>query len=449
MNPYLRSGDTQLDLSDLVKYLLHRVLWILLCGVICAGIAWAYQSHKVKKAEPETVPTIETETGEEDMFTPDELRTSMIDLSREGVLDLLSRKKEYLETSPYMQLDASHVWRANAFIHVESRSQEYPAYQIGELYRKNLGEGEYLEELAEKHGTSVPYLRELFSTWLVTAIDSSVPSGGKVLLKVEEDDSDNGISSEVICIQALGSTQEEAETLLDELLEEFQRLYETGKKDYPHEIQILSKTCSQALDTQVRDTQRNAHTYVQSLLNILTDFDNKTTLLAAAQEEAAAPDKKPMKPKKAGLIGLAAGLFLMCMWFTLRYIRNDNLVDYKDMNRNGIMLKDLGAVSGQNASMTAANIRNFAEEKKKLFLTGMAEQNEFAQACDSLKQSLSEYQIVHGRDMIHDPKSREALLACDAAVLVEQKGVTHYSDMKEEVNFLYNAGKEIIGVVIL
>ena len=66
-----------------------------------------------------------------------------------------------------------------------------------------------------------------------------------------------------------------------------------------------------------------------------------------------------------------------------------------------------------------------------------------------LDMRLDEYEIVDVRDVVHDPKSREALITCDVAILVEQKGVTRYSDMKEEVTFLYNAEKEIAGVVIL
>ena len=56
---------------------------------------------------------------------------------------------------------------------------------------------------------------------------------------------------------------------------------------------------------------------------------------------------------------------------------------------------------------------------------------------------------MDARDVIHDPKSRELLPGCDAVVLVEQRDVTKYSGMKEEVTFLVNAGKEIVGIVIV
>ena len=51
--------------------------------------------------------------------------------------------------------------------------------------------------------------------------------------------------------------------------------------------------------------------------------------------------------------------------------------------------------------------------------------------------------------MLDDSKAKEMLLDCDAAVLVEQKGTTLYSGMMQEITFLVNAGKEVVGVVIV
>ena len=149
------------------------------------------------------------------------------------------------------------------------------------------------------------------------------------------------------------------------------------------------------------------------------------------------------------VLGFVVGFLLMCVWFAFRYMRNDKLVDYKDISRKGVNLKELGSISDQGIAMVAANVRNFAADRRKIFLTGMTGETEFAVACASLKEYLAEYEISYLRDVLHDPKSREMLLDCDAAVLVEQKGVTSYRDMKGEITFLVNAEKDIIGIVIV
>ena len=442
MNPYLREGDTQLDHIDLGKYLLRRVIWILVFGVVCGGIAWAFQNHNNKKLAQKSDAPAETV-----VVASDELKTGMIDVSVDETRGLLQKQIEYVQIAPYMQLDPNHVWKVRTVVWVESQSQKHPAYQIEELYRSDLSSEDYLQNLAQERGTEARYLRELISTWIVTATDSSDSSSGDVVL--HEGNKDDWISSELFCIQVLGNTKEEAQTLMDVLLERLQELNQKYVKEYPHEIEVLSKTCTEAFDTGIRNAQRDQITYTQSLLNLLADFEAKAALVAApgVEEEVAKPE--PMSPITAGVIGFVAGVFLACVWFTWRYLKNDKLIDYPDIRRQGMYLKQLGSFPEQGAEMAAANIRNYVKEGKKLFLTGMASQAEFDSTCKSLKESLPEYDIIGVRDVVHDPKSREALITCDTAVLVEQKRVTRYSEMKEEVTFLYNAEKEIAGIVVL
>ena len=463
MNPYLREGDTQLDHMDLGKYLLRRIIWILLFGVVCGGIAWAFQSHMTKKtaaeAENESTAPAEAEVA----FDMDsyEQKIGMIGISNEETRELLRKQQEYLQSAPYMQLDPNHVWRARAIVWLESTSQQYLAYQIEELYRSDLTNTDFLQDLALERGTEVRYLRELIGTWLMSATDSSDSSAGDVVL--HEGKKDEWVSSELFCIQALGSTQEEAQALMDVLLEELKELNEKYA-EYPHEIKVLSRTCTEAYDAGIRNAQRDQITYTQALLNLWADFEAKSAQVvtpegavaaaaaAAAAAEALEPEiiePEPMNPITAGVIGFVVGVFLACVWFTWRYLKNDKLIDYPDIRRQGMYLKELGTLPEQGAEMAAANIRNYVKEGKKLFLTGMASQAEFDSTYKSLKEYLPEYEIIGVRDVVHDPKSREALIACDAAVLVEQKRVTRYSEMKEEVTFLYNAEKEIAGIVVL
>ena len=99
--------------------------------------------------------------------------------------------------------------------------------------------------------------------------------------------------------------------------------------------------------------------------------------------------------------------------------------------------------------MAAASIRSFAGSSRRLFLTGMAQADLFDSVCLALKKELPDYEIVCARDVLMDPKAREQLLDLDAVVLMEQKGVTRYSQLKEEVIYLYHAGREIIGIMIV
>jgi hypothetical protein len=183
----------------------------------------------------------------------------------------------------------------------------------------------------------------------------------------------------------------------------------------------------------------------------MKDNTDKAALLSKPEPAVAASTGSVSKKTllKFGLIGFVIGVLLMCVVFAVRYIRNDRLVDYKDIERKGLLLKDLGSMSAQGVEVVAANIRNFAADKKKLFLTGMASDAEFGNTCSSLKGALGDYEVVYARNVLDDPKAKELLLDCDAVVLVEQKGMTLYSGMRQEITFLVNAGKEVVGVVIV
>ena len=437
MNPYLKEGNTQFDHLDLMKYLLRRIIWILLAGVICAGAAWALQKYRIKKASDVK--------SEEPVETIDQ-KVELINATYWRSLEQLSEHREYLMTAPYMNLDPDHVWRDRAVVWVESGSPEYSADQLEELYRNDLSNEDYLQELAQERGTEACYLKELIDSWDMTVEDSTDYDINDATLAGKKQD--DKASSELFCIQSVGGTKEEAQELMEALLEELQVLNQKYEKEYPHELKVLSRTCTEAVAPEVRNTQREQIAYSQSLLEALKDLELKGQRWNPSTEPEAA-NKRPRSPKKMGLIGFAAGFFLACVWFTWRYLKNDKLVDYKDIRRQGLCLKELGTISDHGTAMAAANIRNFAKERKKLFLTGMSSQAEFDNICKELKEYLSEYEIVCDRDVVHDPKSKEELVACDAAVMVEQKGVTRYSEMKEEVTFLFHAGKEIVGIVIL
>ena len=447
MNPYLRTDEVEIDLLDLGRYLLRRIGWILLVGIVCAGIAAAYKYHSL--SDPKAIREAETEFEYNLMMYEQE--SELIDSSSDTTIGLIQKQEEYLSTSPYMLLDPYQVWKAQTLVQVVSRTDDIPAYQIEELYRYDLTSGTYLGDLAQKRGTRQVYLRELIS---VGSTGSPYDSGGNTNdVILHEEGYNDRLTSKLFVIQASGSSREEAVELMDVVLAELEAKQEEYKKEYPHDITVLARFCSQVMDSDIRNKQVENMSYTQTLLTKQKENDTQKAQLTKPTEgaslETAAGKISAKDLVKFGVLGFVLGIILMCVWFAIRYMRNDKLVDYRDISRKGVNLKELGSISDQGVAMVAANVRNFAGDRKKLFLTGMTGETEFAAACASLKEYLAEYEISYLRDVLHDPKSREMLLDCDAVVLVEQKGVTSYKDMKGEITFLVNAEKDIIGIVIV
>ena len=447
MNPYINTEETEIDLLDLFRFLVRKIVWILIAGVICACLVGLFKYYRVTSSVSVSVTEAETEYAlalEE--YTQ---QSEMIDTSNESTAQVIRRQKDYLQNSLYMQLDPNHVWKAQALVKVVSHDHTFPAYQLEELYRFDVTNIYFLEDIARERGTKAAYLRELISAW---AVGSSVDTGDNTSdIILREADFDDRVTTELFYVQTLGSTEQEATDLMSAVLDNLETVYKDYSQEHSHEFQILSRHCVEAVDSGMLTQQKDREIITQNLLLQMKDNKDKADLLKEPEEAApAAVDGVSKKILlKYGLLGFAVGVFLMCIWYTLRYMLNDKLVAYKDLESKGLFLKDLGSVSGQGIAMAAANIRNFAGERRKLFLTGMTQQAEFEQVCAELKAYLTEYEIVCARDALHDPAARELLLSCDAAVLVEQKGVTHYSELEEEATFLFNAEKEIIGIVIV
>ena len=499
MNPYITTDETEIDLLDLGRYLLRRIVWILLVGAVIALGAGAY-AHVTRKppetanavAESESESESETETETEMMldFDPKQYirelgmyqeQSEMLDASDDSLRLLVRKQESYMRDSLYMKLNPFHVWKAQALYQIVSLDPDYPAYQIRELYKYEITQADYLEELAKKWGTKASYLRELVGSW---GTGSATGVGGTTTdIVLHEEDEDDRTTSELLLVQGMGNTKQEAQELLDAAMKEVEASYEQYSWEYPHTLKLMSEFCAATVDTGIRNNQRDYASYTQSLMGQIRDNKDKETWLEKpksenelrkireseleAEKEAkklleeqqatqteSETEPQPVEPPrkrmmKFALIGFVIGALLMCLVFVIRYMLNDLLVGYKDLERKGFALKDLGTINEHGAAMAAASIRSFVGANKRLFVTGMAQSDAFNSACEKLKKELKEFELVCVPNVLADPNAREQLLGCDAVVLLEQKGVSRYSQMKEEVTFLYHTGKEIIGIVII
>ena len=449
MNSYIQTDETEIDLLDLAKYLLHRIGWILLVGVLCAAAFGVFKYLSSSSVQEDPDAAVKAEAGYELDLEKYEQESELIHTADESTIELIRSQREYLETAPYMQLDSNHVWKAQAYVRVITGNRDFPAYQIEELYKFELNNTDYLEDLAKERGTEAASLRELVSWWSIGSAQGTGDSTSDVILR--EENYDDRMTTKIFCVQGMGNTKDDAQGLLDVMLEELQKVYKTTASEYLHEMNVISQVCVETVDTGIRTAQRDRVTLTQSLLYQLKDNTDKAALLSKPDEIVSSPSGGVSKKTlvKFGLIGFVLGVFVMCLCFAIRYIRNDRLVSYEDIGRKGILLKDLGLFASQGADVVSANIRNFAADRRKLFLTGLSSETEFVRACSSLKEQLPDFEVVFARNVVEDPKAKDLLLDCEAVVLVEQKGTTLYSGMKQEITFLVNAGKEIVGVVIL
>ena len=99
--------------------------------------------------------------------------------------------------------------------------------------------------------------------------------------------------------------------------------------------------------------------------------------------------------------------------------------------------------------MIEANIRNYAGDKKHLLLTGLASEAALSQVSQKVGADLPEYELETGRDVVTRAAVRRQLAACEAVILVEEKGVSRYSQIQQELELAKNLGVEVLGVIVV
>ena len=59
MNPYINTEETEIDLLDLLRFLMRKIVWILIAGVICACLASLFKYYRMKSSV--SVPAAEVD----------------------------------------------------------------------------------------------------------------------------------------------------------------------------------------------------------------------------------------------------------------------------------------------------------------------------------------------------------------------------------------------------
>ena len=126
MNQYLTTDEVEIDLMDLGRYLLRRIVWILLVGIVLAGAAGAYRYHSL--SDPKAIAEAETEYELELLMYEQE--SELIASSDAASIELISKQNEYLSTSPYMKLDPYQAWKGQTLVQLVSHTEDIPAYQL-------------------------------------------------------------------------------------------------------------------------------------------------------------------------------------------------------------------------------------------------------------------------------------------------------------------------------
>ena len=380
-----------------------------------------------------------------------ETEKAALEQKAEAIAVSIENQKSYLDNSVLMQLDPSGYYEAVLSLYCETGYQIMPgmSYQnpdkteavLGAYQAVILGNAS-LAAMAQQIGTEPQYVSELLTVEFPEATDTLV-----------------------ICVKA--PTEAAAEKLLSVLGTQVEAAYgqvQTAVSE--HSLHVMEQSVSAQVDLTLADIQKKELNRITDLLTSLTETQTK---LAALQRPVTQTTSVSAVVKQAvvfAVLGGVLGAFLtVCAEWVLHITSGKVYSDRTLRNRTGV--KVIGCVSaekkkgidrklhkleGRNTAETesqyallAVDIRCRMENAKHLLVTGSVEAEGLVSA---LRQAIPGVQVSSG-SILDSAAALEMLKACDAVLLVEQCGVSRYSQVDRQTEIICDYAKQLLGCVLL
>lgn len=326
---------------------------------------------------------------------------------------------------------------------------------------------EITKKIAKELGIDQKYVKELIQIDGVMGLDEREGEG--VIVQVAEEYSSKGI----LRLRVVGNDPEVTDMIMKEIIQETNRLYEKFISDVKgHNIRLIRQSTSEKVDMELSTLQQDVRNNMANMHRQLLEEEKNLEGLTVPEETGDSSTQTSVI--KNILLGFLLGLFLAILCVCARYVMSDKVTSAKEIvARSG--LKSLGTfaevmpkrpfdfvdrwlhrIAGENANssksgtleMIATNINNYADGREKLFITGFASQRLIDQVSDYLSSALPDKQFIAERDMIENASARKKLAECEAVILIEEKKISKYSLIQQEMELAENVGKEIVGVVV-
>ncbi|MCR5383369.1 MAG: hypothetical protein K6E72_01840 [Saccharofermentans sp.] len=483
-------NDSVISIRDLLYSVIRRLGIILLVAVVIGGVLFSYKL--IQRSRSSNVLDSSTRLSDSESDYQYQLRVQKIGRARDIVYTIdkinaqIENQRHYLTDSVFMQIDAENEYQSTAQIVLTLENNDTNGLDTAlfSAYEREIKSGNYLSEYADKTGTKHDYIKELITF-------SSTPAGSTIISL--DNDVDRAGS---MYISILGPSKEFVDEVTDIVLKEIENVCsELNVSVAPHKISVVGiqqviKIDQTTREGQVTQTarletlQKQIVTYNESLDKIAGELglSDKEELLVYFAENAGAGNgagssgtnvnsisvMSMVKPAvKFGAIGFLAGVFIMAVFFILKYVFGKKIITQAqffsifNVRKIGVM-KPSGKRSGfasfidvktgddtaigkeDYLKLIGANYANITRSYGKILITGTCDPKAMGDAVKALGLKGDLKPGIH-----KDPDVLKAVTDYDGIVLLEQRNVSLKKDIEGEISLIDNSGTEIIGAVIL
>lgn len=213
---------------------------------------------------------------------------------------------------------------------------------------------------------------------------------------------------------------------------------------------------------------------------VLSNERNSAERIPTVQTEVAEGEEPPEEPKtmspvKYAVIGFVAGIFVMVFLYGMAYVLSDRLRGERELGeRYGYLLLGAFPRSGKRRLLgvidrmlvraegvsegietdevyriVATNIVNLAGDCRNVLVTGTVDADRLEEFTEVVASQVEGVELVMGTNMNMTASTLEALAACDAVILVEEKNRSLRAKIQKEQESIAALNKPVVGYVLL
>ena len=457
--------ETEIDLKDLLIQILKHWRKMLVFGILLALLLGGFKGYKAYVSYQAAL----LEVAADKVDSADQSQSEDVAEKPEDSISRIDEKidkiKEYQANSILANMKPFDYYWASSRYYVKADRETDPE--------------------SGKQGKD--YTDSVLVAYESTVVDDALLDEVRTVLGVEAEDIyvsemflfTGDIESDMITIQAVGRTADEAYAIMDAVRDRMlaSKAAITGNV-CGHELTLINEKKEHInydderskSDIKVKALQEQ---YESSYDLLNTKRAEAQATVAEAEKESAVAEFNVSDVVKYAVIGFAAGIFLIMMWYAAFYIMGGTVKTEDDLSRRmklrvlGRYIKPFGkggfidrkiaraeGVTEYNNTaekvfkLAAANINAMTKDSDKVYIVGTLSEEDIKEAHKGLAKSVKG-NLQYGGNVLASAKAIESLSDADKVVIVERLKVSHITDIEREINAVRNLGKEITGVVLI
>ena len=451
------SSEVYIKVRDLIYVLLKNLGIILIAGIVLGGALFGYRFAKKTTTANVLDTTVRISASETDKEY--QARVGNVERARDivdaiGELnEQIDNQRHYVSDSVFMKIDPENEYESTTqiLITLEDSSTSGLDMALVSAYERDIRGGSFLDEYSEKIGTRPDYVKELI-IFTSDAPEYSFISVNNYAISMY-------ISVAPHKVTVLG-TQEVVK--YDPQSRDYQ-VNHTGKLET---LQKQIATYYDSLDSvaDVLGVKRN---------DIINYFEaNERVVVDEIPSDYAESDVSTMSMIKSSLkyavLGFLAGAFIVVLLYILKYIFGKKIITqaqffsvFGGIKKIGVLkpsgnrckytefieikAEDDSRMSADNTKkLISANYGNLTRDLGKVLITGTADKKKMDETVKALGLK-GDYKP----DIFSDPDILTAVPDYDGVVLIEQRGVSTFKNVSNEIELISNGGTKIVGAVII